>query len=390
MYIKPFALEEWLKKHEGTAKYNLAESCVYAVSLDDFFAITRIDQKSFLNEYTQIHLDYGNIDGGTSELKKQVSALYDTVPPEGVFLSHGATEANTLLMWTLLSPGDHVITICPDYQQYVAVPESFGAKVDCISLKREDNAYLLPMDEIRNCINDKTKVILFSNPNNPTGAILSEDKLAEIIELAREHHIYIVCDEVYRQVLQDEAVCPSIADLYEYGISVGSLSKAFSFAGLRTGWIATRDMDVLQQVKYHSAYSMSSIGGLKEYLATKVLENKQIIIARNMSLLRVNLITLDGWLSQGRDHFSYVYPKAGSTVLIYYNYDIPAINLCCYIFDKTGTLITPGDMFGVPGSFRISYACDHRQLLAGLSCLYEVFEDLRNNPKLVEEIRNYK
>lgn len=387
MQIQPFKLEEWLKKYEPSAKYNLAESCVYAVSLDDFFLITRLSKKDILDECCQIRLDYGNIDGGSLEIKEAVAGLYKTMKPENVMVVHGATEATPLICWTMLDAGDHIITLCPDYQQFISVPESMGVIVDHIHLSPDDS-YSLPLDRIESTITDKTRAIIFSNPNNPTGSILTENELKGLIDLARKYNLYIICDEVYRQVLQDEAIVPSIADIYEKGISLGSMSKAFSLAGIRLGWIATPDNDMLQQIKYHSAYSMSSVGALTEYIAAKALEHKQTLIDRNMSLLRVNLITLDGWMSQNKEHLSYVHPQAGSTVLIYYDFDIPSEKLCAYVFEKTGTLITPGDMFHIPNSFRISYACDHRQLIAGLACLSEVLAEVSKNPEVVNTAKS--
>ena len=130
---------------------------------------------------------------------------------------------------------------------------------------------------------------------------------------------------------------------------------------------------------------MSSVGGLKEYIAISALKHQKALIDRNMSLLRVNLITLDGWLRQNKKHLSYVYPKAGSTVLVFYHQkNVSSIKFCNYLFDTTGTLITPGDVFSVPNSFRISYACDHRQLVAGLMCLTEACKKLNDDPHFLD------
>ena len=385
MHIEPFKLEEWLKKREANTKYNLAENCVYAVTLDDFIQITKIDKKQFLSKLCQVKLDYGNIDGGTPILKQAISELYTEILPENILATHGATFANSHLIWSLIEPNDNVIAIYPDYQQFISLPKSFGAEVRILH-RDPKKGYSICKEELDALCDNNTKLITLSNPNNPTGALLSLHELKELIEVARKYNTYIICDEVYRHVLQDDQVCPSIADLYEKGISVGSMSKACSMAGIRLGWIATKDKHAMQNIKYHIGYDMSSVGGIKEYIAAIALKYKKALIDRNMSLLRVNLITLDGWLRQNKNHLSYVYPKAGSTVLVFYDYDVPSEKLCSYLYNTTGTLITPGDIFNVPHSFRISYACDHRQLLSGLVCLSEVCEKLNNNPHFFDDI----
>lgn len=385
MDIETFKLEEWLKKRESKTRFNLAENCVYAVTLDDFFHIARVDKKSFLNDFCNIKMDYGNIDGGTPELKSAIAEQYKNVKPEDILAVHGATFANTHLVWSLVKPQDNIIAIYPDYQQFISIPKSFGAEVRMLHRSPEDG-YAIHKDELDRICDENTKLITLSNPNNPTGALLSMDELNELISIARKYNAYIICDEVYSHILQDDQVCPSIADLYEKGISVGSLSKTCSMAGLRLGWIATRDKEALHILKQHSAYNMSSIGGLKEYIAISALKHQKALIDRNMSLLRVNLITLDGWLRQNKKHLSYVYPKAGSTVLVFYHQkNVSSIKFCNYLFDTTGTLITPGDVFSVPNSFRISYACDHRQLVAGLMCLSEACKKLNENPHFLDD-----
>ena len=317
------------------------------------------------------------------ELRLALSGYMECEPGE-ILVGNGGDEIIGLTVNTFINPGDTVLTHWPTFDMYgidavmiggreVRVPDEDG-------FVRNAAAYRRKVEEVQ------PKLTVICNPNNPTGALLSLHELKELIEVARKYNTYIICDEVYRHVLQDDQVCPSIADLYEKGISVGSMSKACSMAGIRLGWIATKDKQAMQNIKYHIGYDMSSVGGIKEYIAAIALKYKKALIDRNMSLLRVNLITLDGWLRQNKNHLSYVYPKAGSTVLVFYDYDVPSEKLCSYLYNTTGTLITPGDIFNVPHSFRISYACDHRQLLSGLVCLSEVCEKLNNNPHFFDDI----
>ena len=155
-------------------------------------------------------------------------------------LTHGAAGANHHVFCSLISAGDRVVSIMPTYQQLYSIPASIGADVAIMNL-RQENGYLPDLDELRTLVTPDTKMICINNPNNPTGALMSRELLEQIIEIARSADAYILCDEVYRHLTQTDEWCESIVDLYEKGISVSSMSKVCSLAGLRMGWIATHD-----------------------------------------------------------------------------------------------------------------------------------------------------
>lgn len=363
MKIKPFAVEEWMNAYEEGARYNIAETCVDSVSLNELFAMTGQNLGDFLSNFSARRLTYGAIEGAPA-FKQGICRLYKTVSPEHIVPTHGASGANHHVFYSLLEPGDRAVSIMPTYQQLYSIPESFDADVQILHLHRENN-YLPDLDELRRIVTPGTKMICINNPNNPTGALMSTELLQEIVKIARGVGAYILCDEVYRHLTQTDEWCESIVDLYEKGISVSSMSKVFSLAGLRLGWIATHDMDVVKACLSHRDYNLISCGMFDEAVAAAALEHSEKLLSRNRAIVRENLSILDEWV-QSEPKLAYVKPMAGTTALVYYDYDIPSYAFCERMYAQSGAFVTPGDCFEEPRSVRIGYACDRQVLKDGL------------------------
>ena len=368
MYIKPFAVEEWMNAWEVGAKYNIAETCVDSISMNELFELTGEDKTEFLNCLSARRLSYGDIEG-LPEFRKGVCGLYKTLTIENIVPTHGASGANHHVFYSLISPGDRVVSIMPTYQQLYSIPESYGADVQILHLSKENN-YLPDLEKLRRLVTPETKMICINNPNNPTGALMSEQMLQEIVEIARSADAWILCDEVYRHLSQEDGWSPSIVDLYEKGISVSSMSKVFSLAGLRLGWIATHDMSVVKSCLSHRDYNLVSCGVFDEMLAAVALKHRDKLLERSRKIVRENLQILDDWVSS-EPHVSYVKPKAGTTALVYYDLDIPSYEFCEEMYKMTGAFVTPGDCFEVPHSMRIGYAYGKQDLIDGLKAISE-------------------
>lgn len=368
MKIKPFAVEEWMNAWEVGAKYNIAETCVDSISMNELFELTGEDKTEFLNRLCARRLSYGDIEG-LPEFRKGVCGLYKTLNIENIVPTHGASGANHHVFYSLISPGDRVVSIMPTYQQLYSIPESYGADVQILHLSKENN-YLPDLEKLRRLVTPKTKMICINNPNNPTGALMSEQMLREIVEIARSADAWILCDEVYRHLSQEDGWCPSIVDLYEKGISVSSMSKVFSLAGLRLGWIATHDMSVVKSCLSHRDYNLVSCGVFDEMLAAAALKHRDKLLKRSRKIVRENLQILDDWVGS-EPHVNYVKPKAGTTALVYYDLDISSYEFCEEMYKKTGAFVTPGDCFEVPHSMRIGYAYGKQDLIDGLKAISE-------------------
>lgn len=368
MNIKPFAVEEWMNEYEVGALYNIAETCVDSVSLDELFELTGENKEDFLKDFCAQRLTYGDI-WGSEALRSGISKLYHTIKADEVVLTHGAAGANHHVFCSLISAGDRVVSIMPTYQQLYSIPESIGADLAVMRLKQE-NGYLVDLDELRALVIPDTKMICINNPNNPTGALMGKELLDEIVKIARSVGAYLLCDEVYRHLTQEDVWSESVADLYEKGISVSSMSKVFSLAGLRLGWIATHDEAALAALRSHRDYDLISCGMFDEAVAAIALGHKDKLIARSTGIVRTNLAILDDWVNSS-EHFFYTRPQAGTTALVYYDFDIPSYDFCKRMYHETGAFVTPGDCFEQPRSMRIGYASDTETLKAGLAAISE-------------------
>lgn len=373
MKIDVFKVEQWMNDYEVGAKYNIAETCVDSVSLDELFALTGEDKGAFLAELTSKRLTYGDIEG-RPDFKEGVSKLYKTIKSDEIITTHGASGANHHVFYSLIEPGDRVVSIMPTYQQLYSIPASLGADVQLLHLSKSNN-YLPDMNQLKALVTENTKLICLNNPNNPTGALMPKEMLLEIVEIARSVDAYILCDEVYRHLTQEDEWCESIVDLYEKGISVSSMSKVFSLAGIRLGWIATHDKELMQSFLHHRDYNLVSCGFIDEWIGALAIKHADIILERNRGLVRKNLAILDSWV-QSEPKVSYVKPKAGTTALVYYDYEKISRQLAHDMYHETGAFVTPGDCFEEEHSLRIGYAGDTEELKKGLEAISAYFRTL--------------
>ena len=361
MKIKDFKVEQWMNSWETKCKYNVAETCTYSISLDELFELCegsadagRAARDAFLNEFCARRLTYGDIEGNPKFLKG-ICGLYQTVQPCHVIPTHGAAGANHLVLTTLCEPGDHVVSVMPTYQQLYSIPEMCGAKVDILHLEKERHYHVdaKRLDEL--CGSD-VKVICINNPDNPTGALLSEEEIRSIVEVASKHDAWLVFDEVYRLLVQDsDAFTTSPIDLYEKAVVVSSMSKVWSMAGIRLGWCITKDEKLRHDLLSHRDYSLISCGLFDEEVAAYALAHRDAVLERSHRIVRQNLNVLQEWVDS-EPHLSFVRPEAGTTALVYYDYDIDSRTFCTDMIKKSGALVTPGDCFEEPKSMRIGYA----------------------------------
>lgn len=375
MNIKPFKVEEWMNAYETGAKYNIAETCVNSVSVDELFDLAGEDKEQFWKQFSNTRLTYGAIEG-RPDFKEGISRLYKSIKPDEIVVTHGAAGANHHVFYSLINPGDRVISIMPTYQQLYSIPESLGAEVVLLHLK-EENGYLPDMEELKALATPETKMICINNPNNPSGALMSEELLMQIVEVARSVDAYLLCDEVYRHLTQEDVWSTSVVDLYEKGISVSSMSKVFSLAGIRLGWIATHDQEAIRSFFSHRDYNLISCGMFDEAIATVALNHADKILDRNRSIVRENLEILDAWMnSEPRLH--YVKPKAGTTALVYYDYDLSSYEFCKRMYHEYGAFVTPGECFEEGNSMRIGYACSTQELKDGLAAVSSYLRKLES------------
>ncbi|MFG2123622.1 aminotransferase [Streptomyces sp. NPDC048710] len=372
MKIREFEVERWMNDYEDTCRYNLAETCVRSLTTGELLALSG-RREDVLAELDTTPLTYGPIPG-SPRLRGLVAGLYTAQGPGNVLISHGAIGANALVHATLVEPGDHVVAVVPTYQQHYSIPDSYGARVEHLPL-REENGWLPDLDELERLVTPATKLIAVNNPNNPTGALIDEAGLTRIAEIADRAGAWVLCDEVYRGVDQaGDGFTTSIADLYERGISTGSMSKPYSLAGLRLGWIVG-PTGLLADVATHRDYTTISVGRIDDLLACVALENKDAILARSHRITRTNLAVLDEWITSRYD-ISYVRPASGTTALLRYDAPIGSYDFCTRLLEQTGVMFTPGAAFGIEHTVRIGFADDTQTLRTGLHLVGQFLDQL--------------
>ncbi|APF28662.1 aminotransferase class-V family protein [Clostridium sporogenes] len=363
MKIKTFKVEQWMNQYENDAMFNLAETCIDSLTLRELLNLAGKNFEEYMASLGDIRMTYSHI-YGSPNLLKGIASLFQDVKAEQIIPTHGAIGANYQVLITLLEPGDSMVSVAPTYQQHYSIPESMGTEVNILKLLPESN-FLPDLQELKKMVNSNTKLITINNPNNPSGSLIPVELIKQIVDIAKSVDAYVLSDEVYRGISEDGSYMPSIVDLYEKGISVGSMSKTFSLAGLRLGWIVSKDEKIINLCRERRDYDTISCGVLDDIFASLALENKEAILERNRKIVMTNRELLHQWVSS-EPRVSYVKPVAGNTALIYYDADMHSYEFCEKLLKETGVFYTPGECFDLDYCFRIGYAFDSKTLMEGL------------------------
>lgn len=372
MRIENFVLEHWLNPRDGICKYNLGASCVKALGVNEMLEFVGENPEEILKEIGNMSLHYGEFDGSL-RLRKAIASMYKKVTPEMILTVHGGTGANNMVLTELLEPGDNIVVVVPSYQQHYSIPENLGIEVRKLNLKIEDG-FLPNVETLQQLVDKNTKMISFTNPNNPAGTYIKEALMGEIIKIAKSVDAYIFSDEIYRGL--DDDYMPSIVDLYDKGICTSSMSKVFSMAGTRVGWIIVPEKNTFDQMFNRRSFDTICGSVIDEYLSAIALENHGKILERSKSIVRKNKKVLDHWINS-QTKMKYCGESYGSTVLIKYDAEISATDICLDIFEKTGVLLCHGDCYEEPFTFRLGYGFDGDEMLkTGLDLLGDYFSKL--------------
>lgn len=183
--------------HQPHAKYDIAETCVASISLNDLRGLSEDKTSEIWSPSTR--LNYGTI-RGSEKLRTNLAKRYSARKPfqaDNILITPGAIAANLTALYALIGKGDHVICHYPTYQQLYQIPKSLGADVDYWRAE-ESKQWQLDIEELKGLIRPNTRMIIINNPNNPSGAILPKATLDMLIQVGEEHDIIIMADEVYR------------------------------------------------------------------------------------------------------------------------------------------------------------------------------------------------
>lgn len=333
MKIDTFKVERWMNDYEDDAVYNLGETCIDSLKIGELLELSGKNADEYLVGLKDKRMTYSHI-FGSPEFVNGVAGLYKDLKGENVIPTHGAIGANNMVINALIESSDNMISVMPTYQQHYSIPKAIGAEVRILQLRPENN-FLPDLDELKALVDTNTKMITINNPNNPTGSWIPRDTMEKISQIAAGVGAYVLSDEVYRGISEDGSYMESIVDIYEKGISVGSMSKIFSLAGLRMGWIATKDKEALHACLERRDYDTISCGVVDDMLASLALANKDKIFERNSKILNKNREILDKWVKETKG-VHYLKPVAGTTALVYYDLDMPSYELCIRLIKEIG------------------------------------------------------
>lgn len=355
MKINDFKLEVFFGKHEFTAPYLLTQSDCASMSIEEILNLEPGSKKRFMKEglgYTEVP--------GNPELRRVISELYETMSPEDIIVHAGAQEPIFNCMNVLLEEGDHVITQFPIYQSLFEVADAIGCDVSRWTLEMTENGWVMDMDKLESMMQENTKLIILNSPNNPTGFTFTPDELNRVIEIAKRYDAYVFCDEVYRGVELDGIQRPWFADCYEKGISLGVMSKAYGLAGLRIGWLATKDQALNDKLIKMKHYTSICCSGPSEFLATVALKHSDKLLKKNTMIIEKNLVIAEAFFSRYQDLFNYNRPMAGPIAFIEMKIDTPIDEFCDRLVEEAGVLLLPASIYDFKGQyFRMGFGRDN-------------------------------
>ena len=338
-YMRNFALEGYFSKWEFNAKYHMTASDAESLSINELLDLAELPRDT-LNDlwlgYTETY--------GAPDLREAIAQTYDNMAEENILCFAGAEEGVYIAMRVLLSKDDHAIVIVPNYQAAETIPldicDVSGVPLDA------DNNWHLDLDDIRAAIKPNTKLISINFPNNPTGAIMPADDYAELIEICRSNDIYLFSDEVYRLIeLDDSKRIDQAADVYEKGISLNVMSKAYGLPGLRIGWIACQETDLLEQFERYKHYLSICNSAPSERLAFIALSVKDKILEKNRALLRKNADVLDEFFAVYPDLFEWKRPDGSCVAYIKYTGRGSVETFCQSLVEENGVLLLPSSIY---------------------------------------------
>ena len=285
MRIPPFALERFFARYEFAARYLLSASDCESISLEQ---LLKLADAETLHLWHNLNLGYTE-SLGHPMLRQEIAQLYERIDPADVLVA-APEEAIFLLMNALLEPGDHVIVTFPAYQSLYEIPQSMGCSVTRWHLRATPDGWQLDLDELRDSITGRTRMLVVNLPHNPTGFLPDMGQWQAIVEIAREHRLVFFCDEMYRFLEHRPADrLPAACDAYELGISLFGLSKTYALPGLRIGWLATRNRDVVQRLSQLKDYTTICNSAPSEVLALMALRARSALIARSRDIIAGNL-----------------------------------------------------------------------------------------------------
>ena len=341
--IKPlsdFKLETYFSKWEFKATHHMTASDAESLSLRDLLSMaSEEDRQAYENMWLGYTETYG-----APDLREAIAQIYQRQSAENVLCFAGASEGIYAANKVLLDGNSHAIAITPNYQSHESLPLSI-CETTGVPLDADDN-WSLDIDAIASAIKSNTKLLTINFPHNPTGAMLPTDRLNALVELCRKHGIYILSDEIFNGLGRTgTSYAPYIADIYEKGLSLNVMSKAYGLPGLRIGWIVCADLNVLSKMERTKHYLSICNSGPSERLAKIALANRQKLLDRNCKLIDENLVKLNEFFDKHCDLFDWQVSDGSCMAFPRYKGIDGVENFTAQLLDKVGVLLLPSSIY---------------------------------------------
>jgi aspartate/methionine/tyrosine aminotransferase len=345
-----FLLERYFAAHEFSVRYVLSASDPESLSLDELLALADEQARRM---WDRLSLGYTESQGHPL-LREEIARLYAAAGPEGVLVTV-PEEGILIAMAAILQPGDHVIATFPAYQSLLEIPRAIGSEVTPWPLQPTEGGWQLDLDFLAAHLTARTRLIIVNFPHNPTGYLPAAAVQAAILELARSRGLYVFSDEMYwgLEYDRDRRLTPA-CDLYERAVTLSGLSKSLALPGLRIGWLASRDHELLARCSRFKDYTTICAGAPSEILAIMALRARAQILERNLAIIRRNLQTAGQFFAGWSSLFEWLPPAAGSVAFPRLQSSTPAAGFCRDLRERKGVLLAPAEVFAYAGNhFRL-------------------------------------
>lgn len=343
--MPPFELERYFAEHEFGAPLLLCASDVEPFGLTEVLALADEECRRLWDGLSLAYTE----SAGHPLLRAEIAGLYPGLDADDVLVFSGAEEAVFCLAGAALAPGDHAVVVWPAYQSLHEAARGAGAEVGLVELRHEEG-WALDLDAVRAAVRPRTRAIIVNFPHNPTGAHLSRRQLEGLVEIAEDAGANLICDEVYRWLEHEPGgLLPSGAKVSARGVSIGVMSKTLALPGIRIGWVATRDRELLRRLAELKDYTTICNGAPSEVLALIALRRLGDVIARTRAIVDPNLALLHDAFGRIGETLEWVPPRAGSTCFPRLADGTAAADFARDLLDAEGVLLLPGSVYGHPG-----------------------------------------
>jgi aspartate/methionine/tyrosine aminotransferase len=366
--LPDFRLETHFSKWEFKARYHMTASDAESMSLPDLLAMASPeDRAGFENMWLGYTETYG-----APDLREAIAGTFMRQSADDILCFAGASEGIFAANTVLLEKDSHAIVVTPNYQSHETMPLAI-CEVTGVPLDPNDN-WSLDIDRIAAAIRPNTRLVTINFPHNPTGAILPLERYRALIELCRTHGIYILHDEIFNGLgASDAEHLPYIADEYERGLSLGVMSKSYGLPGLRVGWIACQDREVLSKMERLKHYLSICNSGPSERLTMIALNNREKILARNCAIVDENLPKWDAFFARHSDLFEWQRPDGACMGFPRYKGSDGVEPFCAFLVEESGVLFLPSTIYsselGPTPTDRFRLGFGRRNLDEGIAAL---------------------